>query len=115
MTRLLAVLLLAGCAPFITYEPVEVDAQGYKWERGGPVGEPVYHVGLDVFLNCGLEEKAESCAVQGRGDGLCHVYLPADAAPWMEPHELRHCAGWRHPNAMLRVRPDGRVETVRWK
>ena len=120
-TLLLCILLLAGCAQvaelfpgIVSYDPPVKDAQGYRWERGGPIGTPVIHRGVDVYLNCMFEEKAEACAVQGRGDGLCHVYLSTNPEPWHEAHERKHCEGWRHPNAQLRVRSDGRVETVRF-
>lgn len=74
------------------------DERGYTWIRDGMSGAPVFHRGVDVFLSCDLEPKAKSCAIQGRGDGLCHIYLPPEPEPWMEPHEVRHCAGWRHPD-----------------
>ena len=97
-------LLLAGCAemePFIVYRPLIADAQGYLWEPGGPEGVPEIHRGVDVYLHCGFQEGALDCAVQGRGDGKCHVYLPESPPPWLEDHGLKHCAGWRHPNGML--------------
>lgn len=93
--RLVVLLLvvLFGCSQVEIDGP---DAQGYNWVKDGPVGSPVIHRNADVFLNCGLMEKAESCAVQ-RGDGECHIYLPKNPPDWVEAHELRHCAGWRHP------------------
>ena len=121
LKTLLLVLFLAGSlsgcvnlSPILAYDPPVKDAQGYTWERGGPVGEPVIHRGVDVYLNCMFEEKAEACTVQGRGDGLCHVYLSQNPEPWHEAHELKHCEGWRHPNTMRRVRSNGRTETVRF-
>lgn len=88
-----AFLLLAGCARIENDGP---DAQGYKWQKDGPVGKPIYHQGVDVFLNCGMADHALSCAVH-RADG-CHIYLPANPLPWQKAHEERHCAGWRHPD-----------------
>lgn len=90
-------IILCGCEQVPTDGP---DAQGYSWVKDGPSAPAQLHVGADVFLNCGLEEKAKSCAIQGRGDGLCHIYLPDDPAPWQEAHERRHCDGWRHPNPL---------------
>ncbi len=94
---LTTLLLLAGCTQVETDGP---DAQGYKWQKDGPSAPPEFHRGVDVYLNCSMEEHATSCAVQGRGDGKCHVYLPARPESWQEAHELRHCAGWRHPNVL---------------
>ena len=102
--RYALLLLLAGCAemePFIVYRPLIPDKCGLLWEPGGPVGEPEIHRGVDVYLNCNFEENAEACSVQGRGDGKCHVYLSPNATPCQEYDELKHCAGWRHPNGAL--------------
>jgi hypothetical protein len=95
MSRIMAflLLLLPACMD------IETDAQGYKWESGGPKATPRINRDVDVFLYCGFEEKAKSCAVQ-RGDGICDVYLPKNPESWQEPHELRHCDGWRHPNPL---------------
>lgn len=93
MRYLYIILILTGCASVVFDGP---DAQGYHWVNNGPVGNPVIYKDVDVFLYCGLEEKAKSCAIQ-RGDGICSVYLPPDPEPWQEGHELRHCQGWRHP------------------
>lgn len=91
--RWLLVALLAACTAVERDGP---DAQGYRWERAGPVGKPTVHRSQDVYLRCGLEPHARSCArIEG---GVCDVYLPPDPEPWMEPHELRHCAGWQHPS-----------------
>ena len=90
----LILMLLASCTRVETDGP---DAQGYRWQKDGPTGTPVIHRDVDVALYCGLEEKALSCAVQ-RGDGICNIYLPEKPQPWQEAHELRHCAGWRHPD-----------------
>lgn len=84
---------MLGCEKVETDGP---DAQGYKWIKDGPVGTPVLHQRADVYLACGLEYKAKSCAVIA--GGVCHVYLPPDPEPWQEAHELRHCQGWRHPD-----------------
>lgn len=97
MKRLLIIFLLSGCTQVETDGP---DAQGYKWQKDGPSAPVVIHAGVDTYLNCGIEAKAKSCAIQGRGDGLCHIYLPPDPEPWMEPHERKHCAGWRHPDPL---------------
>lgn len=90
-------LLLTACTQVETDGP---DAQGYRWQKDGPSSKPVFHRGVDVFLNCSFEEKAKSCAIQGRGDNLCHIYLPEVVEDWQEKHELRHCAGWRHPDSL---------------
>ena len=90
---LLALLILAGC------ERVELDgpdAQGYKWQKDGPVGAPIYHYGVDVYLNCNFAAHAQACSIFR--DGECHIYLPQEYPPWMKAHEERHCAGWRHPD-----------------
>lgn len=95
MTRplILAVFVLAACTKVETDGP---DAQGYKWQKDGASGVPVIHRDMDVFLYCGLEHNAKSCAIVAGGQ--CHVYLPRDPEPWQEAHELRHCEGWRHPD-----------------
>ena len=90
--RVLVVLFLLSCSKVDTEGP---DAQGYSWVKDGPVGKPVVHRDVDVFLHCGLEPGAKSCAIIA--EGVCNVYLPPSPAPWQEPHELKHCAGWRHP------------------
>lgn len=101
MNPALILFAVAAVAALLTAEPVEregPDAQGYTWERTGPTGVPYVHTGVDVYLNCGLEPGAESCArVAG---GRCDVYLPDDPAPWQEPHERKHCAGWVHPGGL---------------
>lgn len=115
MRKLIAALILAVAAACSYYEVEGPDAQGYKWHNDGPKvsAENVeYHVGVDVFLNCRMELHAKSCSVQGRGDGKCHVYLPADYEPWMKLHEEKHCAGWRHPDPLRQPGnrpPGGRV------
>lgn len=86
--------MLAACT---TIELDGPDERGYKWVRDGMIGKPVIHRDVDVYLYCSFEEKAKSCAVQF-GDGYCHIYLPKNPESWQEPHELRHCDGWRHPN-----------------
>ena len=91
----LAALLLISCTKIETEGP---DAQGYKWAKEGSVAPAVYHRGVDVYLNCGVEPSAKSCAIQGRGDGLCHIYLPPNPEPWQQAHEEKHCNGWIHPN-----------------
>ena len=93
MRILVLLLLLVGCSKVETDGP---DAQGYKWVKDGQVGKPIIHRNADVFLSCMFEDKAQSCAIIA--EGLCNVYLPPNPAPWMEAHELRHCAGWRHPD-----------------
>lgn len=93
MKYALVILLLCACTK-VEYEGP--DAQGYAWQKDGPTGKPVIHRGYDVFLNCGIEPNAKSCA--RIANGICDIYLPPDPAPWQEPHELRHCAGWTHPN-----------------
>jgi hypothetical protein len=95
MRTALTLLLLCGCAGY------ETDAQGYKWECGGTAVEPVrVHRGVDVYLNCAFESKAESCSVR-RPDG-CDIYLPERDREhdWMEAHERRHCGGCRHPRSI---------------
>ena len=86
-------LALSSCVSVI--ERDGPDAQGYRWVKDGAVGEPVVHTGVDVFLMCGQEKKALSCAVIR--DGVCRVFLPEEPQPWQLAHELRHCEGWRHP------------------
>jgi len=86
-------LLIGGC---IIIPQEGTDPQGYKWRKDGSVGIPVIHKDTDVYLYCGLEEKAKSCAIVR--DGVCDVYLPPDPEAWQEPHELKHCDGWRHPD-----------------
>ncbi len=95
--RLLVALLLALSTSACGEAP---DAQGYTWVKDGPSAPAVIYRNVDVYLHCGFDSKARSCAVQGRGDGLCHVYLPKNPEPWMEPHERRHCDGWRHPDPL---------------
>lgn len=88
-----ALLCLAACVT------VERDAQGYLWEFTGRKGSPKIWRDVDVFLNCGFILEAKSCAVIR--DDVCDIYLPPDPEPWQEAHELRHCAGWQHPNRIL--------------
>lgn len=87
--------MLMGCSQV---ELEGLDAQGYKWQKDGATGIPVFHRDIDIFLNCGLEPDAKSCSIIR--DGICDVYLPPNAPSWMEAHELKHCAGWRHPDPM---------------
>ena len=96
LSLLIAAALLSSCTRVETDGP---DAQGYRWQKDGPIGTPILHRNVDVSLYCGLEEKALSCAIQ-RGDGNCDVYLPERPQPWQEAHELKHCAGWRHPDPL---------------
>jgi len=91
---LLISLFLTSCVSII--EQSGPDAQGYYWEKSGAVGTPVIHRDFDVYLYCGLEEKAESCAIIR--EGICNIYLPDDPKPWQESHELKHCQGWKHPD-----------------
>lgn len=88
-------ITLASCTKVDTDGP---DEQGYKWIKDGAIGTPVIHRNMDVFLYCGLEHNAKSCAVIA--DGKCNIYLPSNPEPWQEAHEIRHCEGWRHPDPL---------------
>ena len=93
MLRVSLMLALTACTHIETVGP---DAQGYHWVKDGPTGDPRIHRNVDVFLACGLEKCAKSCAVIA--NGICDVYLPPNPEPWQEWHETRHCQGWRHPD-----------------
>lgn len=93
MRYALILLMLFACSKVETDGP---DAQGYRWVKDGQVGKPIIHRDADVFLYCGLEHNAQSCAIIA--EGLCNVYLPKNPEPWQEKHELKHCEGWRHPD-----------------
>lgn len=88
-------LALSACTRIETDGP---DAQGYRWQRDGMTGTPAIHRNVDVYLSCAFEEKATACSIIR--EGQCDIYLPSNPEPWMEAHELRHCAGWRHPNPL---------------
>lgn len=94
-------LLLLGCAS----TGVELaDEQGYRWICDlPPIPEdrcPVREIGNgDIYLYCGLEEKALSCT---RRDGdRCEIFIDPDGPAWLLPHELRHRDGCRHPTNEL--------------
>jgi hypothetical protein len=88
-----AALVLFGCDSVPTDGP---DAQGYTWRKDGPSATAVYHYDEDVYLKCAFDIHSKSCAVQGLGDGKCHIYLPPKYETWQPAHEQRHCDGWRH-------------------
>lgn len=96
MRRLLALVLLITACEFVQTDGP--DAQGYRWQKDGSTGAPVVHYKADVFLRCGLEHNAKSCAVIH--DGRCDVYLPEHPEAWQEAHERRHCDGWTHPDPL---------------
>lgn len=96
MKRIFWVLLVALACSAESCD-VEKDAQGYTWTCDHAAVEPVrVHRGVDVYLNCAFEMKAESCSVR-RPDG-CDIYLPEKdrEQAWYEPHERKHCGGCRH-------------------
>ena len=102
---LVACFILGACSRVETDGP---DAQGYRWVKDGPVGTPVIHRDMDTFLYCGLEEKSKSCAIH-RANKVCDIYLPKNPEAWQEPHELRHCDGWRHPDPVPQANTRSRL------
>ncbi len=90
--RLVLLAFISGCVSVATEGP---DEQGYRWILDGRKGTPVIKRDVDVYLNCGFVTGAQACSVI-RGNE-CFIYLPPNPGAWMEAHELKHCAGWRHP------------------
>jgi hypothetical protein len=49
-----------------------------------------------IQQECPKTPNAIGCAVRSYERGVCWVYIPADAPPWLVDHELLHCAGYNH-------------------
>jgi len=101
VVRLLALAsLLVGSPACSKVETSGPDAQGYTWRKDGVAVDKAgwrYHTTKDIFLHCGLEPNAQSCALSGVAGTFCDIWLPLGAPAWMIAHEEKHCEGWTHP------------------